>query len=315
MGRTRWSRVTTLVAALALIAAACGDDGGSGGDGASATTVPPTSIPDESDGGDADGSDDDAGATTTAAPEPLTASWRGVTEDTIRLGFIFTDFDSLREQGFVSIDPGDPEFVVEALVEDVNSRGGINGRMIEPYIEFVLPIGTTAAEESCLRLAEDHEVFAVVGAFGGLAIEANRCLGALNGIVQVGGGPSAAQVADAGVPWISARMAAERRLPATVELMDREGLIGERVAVAVTASQQPLADDLVVPALGALGHEVVEYAVSGSEDVGDTANARDEWTCSPSASTSPTSTPWCSSRRSPRPEPMRCCSAASPVRS
>jgi len=259
-------RSLAIIAALTLVAAACGDDGSAGADPTTTTTTMPVDDPGEGDG-----------TTTTTGPAELTASWRGVSEDTIRLGFIFTDYEQLSDLGFVDIDPGDPELVVNALVEDLNAHGGIHGRRVEAHVEFVLPIGTTDAEEACISPVEDHEVFAVVGSFGGLAIEANRCFTELNGVVQIGGGPSAAQLEVATVPWLSSRMSADRRYVGTVELMDREGLIGSSVAVAVTASQKDFADDLVIPALDDLGHEVVEYAVSGSEDVGDTANARDEW--------------------------------------
>jgi hypothetical protein len=60
-------------------------------------------------------------ATTTATSTteaPLTASFRGVTQDTIHLGL-------------VDINWGKFQLAVYGFVEDVNARGGINRRLVE----------------------------------------------------------------------------------------------------------------------------------------------------------------------------------------
>ncbi len=224
---------------LALVAAACAGD-----DADTTTAEPPSTSTASSTTVPVDGS-----TTSSTEPVALTASWTGVTEDTIRLGVVTIDYAQLREPGFVAIDPGDPQVVLDAYVAELNGRGGILGRRVEAHLETVLPIGTTEAEEACLRLTEDLEVFAVLGAFEGLAQEANPCITDLHETIQVGGAPTPEQLDRARAPWISDRMGAERRMTGAVALMDDADLFGERIAVAAVADEQRLAEHLVIAEL------------------------------------------------------------------
>ena len=64
----------------------------------------------------------------TEEPEPeipLTATWRGVTADTITIGVTYLDADLLVELGFSPATWGDQELQIQALVDDINDRGGI----------------------------------------------------------------------------------------------------------------------------------------------------------------------------------------------
>jgi hypothetical protein len=92
------ARLTSDALALALVAAACGDDGAGG--------PAPTSSPSAPDP-----------TTTVAAP---TASFRGVTEDTIRVGVMAVDYEALASIGVVgSADVSEVEYrtIVEAFGE------------------------------------------------------------------------------------------------------------------------------------------------------------------------------------------------------
>ena len=191
--RRRWSAWTlAVILAFALIAASCGDDGtdaDAGGDTTS-TAVPDDPAPDDT------APDGTAPAdSTTTAPVELTASWTGVTEEVIRLGFTTTDLVRLREMGLVDIDRGDPQVALDALIADVNARGGIHGRMLEAYLEVIVPVDATAADEACVRMTEDIGVFAVLGPFVGPNSDLNPCINSRNATIIVGGQPNAEQLA------------------------------------------------------------------------------------------------------------------------
>jgi hypothetical protein len=274
----------SLALALALFAAACGsdDDGGDvATDESSTTTSEATEDPTE------EAAEASTTTTTEAAPEEestttttevaeLTASWQGVTEDTIELGFILPDYDQLRELGLVDINTGDQQLTVDTLVADLNSRGGILGRQISGTLETVFPLGLAEAEAACVLFTEDIGVFTVIGEFSGPAADANVCFTDLAETIMVGGQPSPEQLEQAKVAWISSNLSAERRLKGAIELMDADGLIGDRVAVAMDASEQDLGDDIVIADLEERGYEVVTRVVQDVPPT-DTVAAEEQW--------------------------------------
>ena len=90
------------------------------------------------------------------------ASTPGVTASSIRLGFIYPDTSNL-PAGFKLPDTGDLVGQAKAFVDNLNQRGGINGRTVElkPY-KFNLTDGLTGMRAKCLQATEDDKVFAVV---------------------------------------------------------------------------------------------------------------------------------------------------------
>jgi ABC-type branched-subunit amino acid transport system substrate-binding protein len=71
--------------------------------------------------------------------------------------------------GFADIDPGDSKAMAQTVVEDINTRGGIAGRKIEPvYFPFDVTASTAPGggdaenQKACSAFTEDTKVFAVV---------------------------------------------------------------------------------------------------------------------------------------------------------
>lgn len=158
MGRRPRHLLIAVVAAIALFAAACGDDGDAAVEPVDDTTTTSTvtAAPDDS------APDPDGGTTSTTTAAPLTASYRGVTEDSIKVGILLFDLDAILALG-VDVGYGDHQAHYQLVIEEINARGGILGRAIEPVYRLVSPVDAAAADLACAEFTEDEEVFAVLG--------------------------------------------------------------------------------------------------------------------------------------------------------
>src|SRR5689334_10369549 len=120
MGGRRWVPAALLAGAL-LVGCTAGDDTGEGAD---ATDETPGSTP------------------VPTGPSP------GVTDDSVKVGITYVDLEALGD--IVTLDHGDYEVAYNAVIDDINADGGVNGRTIEPVFAPINPIGTDSADASCL---------------------------------------------------------------------------------------------------------------------------------------------------------------------
>ena len=90
-------------------------------------------------------------------------SGQGVTPTSIKLGITYLDAAAVKNM--VNIDPGNYQVAYTALIDQINAKGGINGRKIVPVFEPIDPIGTAPAATACTALTEDDKVFAAIGFF------------------------------------------------------------------------------------------------------------------------------------------------------
>ncbi|MDH3755616.1 MAG: ABC transporter substrate-binding protein [Acidimicrobiia bacterium] len=254
-GMSRVLRLVALLAVLVMIGAACtssssddesGDD--EPGDTAADDSVaddpaaddPAADDPAADDGaagdpaaGDADADDAAADDTTddTGGGE-LTASARGVTPESVFIGVSMLDFEFLVESNLAPQGWGDQQLVYQTYIDDLNARGGINGRMVEAIYEFYSPLGTTEAEAACVALTEDNEVFAVLGGFLGPSEPANTCITGTQETILIGGRQTAERRAESNAPWFEIQASRDRRLDIFLSLLDSTGrLEGAQVAV------------------------------------------------------------------------------------
>lgn len=117
----RFTTLLALLLAFALLAAACGDD------------TAPDADPDVE----------------------LTASARGITEDTIRIGLAIPDVSQFSNTG-------DQVARYRVVADEINRNGGVIGRQIELVVTERTLTDTTGFDAACVQLTEDEEVFAVV---------------------------------------------------------------------------------------------------------------------------------------------------------
>jgi hypothetical protein len=187
----------------------------------------------------------------------------GVTADTIKLGFAYVDLEELAKTGIIKVDHGDYERVIEVLVDDLNARGGINGRKIQPFTVKYFPVGNDAQLAACAELTEDNGVFAVLGGFVG---DVNLCVTQQHSTILVGGlaGFNQDILAKARAPWATWGASDERNVAALVELLDTNGkLEGERIGVYAAANSPTV--DILVQALKDAGFEPVDVAKNDAQ--------------------------------------------------
>ena len=249
----RFRPVLALLLSSCLLAAACDDDDG--------TTDEPTSTSGAVTS--TSGGPDDT-STTTTEPVELTASFRGVTAETIKIGILAYDWDRLAALGveFGVSNSGDLGI---AALEAINDRGGIHGRMIEPVLAEFLPVGSTEADAACVELTEDEEVFLVVG------VALNEQILCFTDIHEtaaiVAAGMNDERLAKARAPYITLADDQAGRSAAFVDIMMEAGVLeGQRVGVIGSADVSETAFTAMVDAFRNAGFEPVEGLIGGNAD-------------------------------------------------
>lgn len=258
----RFRLLSVLLVVFALIAAACGDDGG--GDTATENTTTSTAAPDDTTAPGDTAPDDDPDTTTAPPPdvEPFD-SYRGVTADTITIGVTSADLDELRDLGLVDINNGDVPLIWDTLVNEINARGGVAGRQLEIVYREYNPVFTASADDACIELTQDNEVFIVMGGITGPAIDSVLCFVEQNAHMMIGGTHTPAHFPRREAPWVAIAMSAERRHQGTLALYQEMGLLEGKVATYDDSTEhESVTEDVVLPALADLGVDVVESFTS-----------------------------------------------------
>ena len=68
---------------------------------------------------------------------PAATSARGVTPTTVKVGIALVDYDCIKQ--FVDSIRVNQQQVYQAFIDDINAKGGINGRKIKPVYDTLLP--------------------------------------------------------------------------------------------------------------------------------------------------------------------------------
>jgi ABC-type branched-subunit amino acid transport system substrate-binding protein len=106
------------------------------------------------------------GSTVPARPSGLTATDRGVFPDRIKVGFLILDIATVGRLGVnVAIDPEQQQAAMQSYVDDINARGGIHGRKIDPVYRTYDVVSEDDQRAACLHVARDQKVFAVIIGF------------------------------------------------------------------------------------------------------------------------------------------------------
>lgn len=95
-----------------------------------------------------------------------TASDTGITRDTISLGVLIPSDNSSEAGGSFSDVIGDPKKQWQAYVDELNAKGGINGRRVVPVYREYDGLDLDAQRAACVFLTEQAKVFAIVNSGG-----------------------------------------------------------------------------------------------------------------------------------------------------
>jgi len=116
-----------------------------------------------------------AGRAASAGGAPLTASDRGVSPTTIKVGALLLDIATVGRLGVaVAIDPAQQQAAFQAFADDLNARGGINGRKVEMVYRAFDVTDRNDQIAACRELTQEKQVFAVLAGFN--TVDPNVCL-------------------------------------------------------------------------------------------------------------------------------------------
>jgi ABC-type branched-subunit amino acid transport system substrate-binding protein len=177
------------------------------------------------------------------------ADGQGVTADTIKVGLVQVDYGCIKD--FVDFNRGDQEEIYRVFIDDLNARGGINGRKVEPVYRDFCPIGNAQALATCTSFTEDDKVFAVVGVFIDQSGDAQLCIAKNHQTVEIIHNVSQSWIDEAPKGLLlTPNITTDRRLSVILDLLARnKTLAGKKVAVLTQQDSKDRVDDIVTPAL------------------------------------------------------------------
>jgi ABC-type branched-subunit amino acid transport system substrate-binding protein len=180
------------------------------------------------------------GASTASTP----AGTNGVTKGEIKIGITYPDLDAIRS--VTNTNHGDYEKSYRAVIEDLNKKGGIDGRKVVPVFAKINPLGTVPAQEACVKLTEDEKVFAAMSFFNA---DAPLCFVSSHDTPILGGQTTPQYLEQAKAPWVTLESGAELG-PRQIDALATAGALkGKLGIVAIATEQQSQLDDVVLPAL------------------------------------------------------------------
>ena len=200
----------------------------------------------------------------------------GVTDTTVKIGFIVNEGGDEQFAGFYEAAGQQPNFLygdekrqAQALVDDLNRRGGIAGRKVEAVIVGTGVFGAGYAQ-ACAHLVEDERVFAAITsetvALGRFAELANCFAGRRTPLLTTPLINGDERFLEEVSPWYRtpSTLADDRLWRILVPELQRQGYFdpGARVGLVVTIDprMKRLAEEVVKPELAKIGVSVAaEY--------------------------------------------------------
>lgn len=202
-------------------------------------------------------SGDNAGATSSTAPVS-TKLGQGVTADSIKLGITYVDLAAIRN--VVNIDQGDYPKAFNAVIDNVNAHGGVNGRKIVPVYAPINPLGTAPAAQACTKLTEDDKVFAVVGFF---QQPDTICYVKTHDTPIVGVSLTPDQAKQAKQPAFDMVLSPEHLADKAIPALAKQNVFaGHKVAVVGATADQSVMNNTIIPGLKKVGVNIVQTAIN-----------------------------------------------------
>jgi hypothetical protein len=188
---------------------------------------------------------------------PITGPAPGVTADAIKIGISYVDTEALKKVG-LDFNLGDHKAVYQALADDINKNGGINGRKLQLEFAAIDPSNPQSAEEACVKMTDDDHVFVALGFF---LADAVICPMSTHSTAVIGGDITADRQSKAKAPWISPA-ADDQVLKQVLSAFKDKGALSGKVAIYSYVTDKATVDSIVVPGLKDLGITPVDVAAA-----------------------------------------------------
>jgi ABC-type branched-subunit amino acid transport system substrate-binding protein len=200
----------------------------------------------------------------------LTATDRGVTAKTVKVGFTALDTGGLGKVGVgigVTVEQQRAAWI--AYAKEINARGGLNGRAIQPVVVSYDPLDENTQRSACLQLTQDEKVFAVVGGFN--RPSAVSCVVRENQTPLFSGYPATSDeiFQQAGSRFVTMYPRASRMMATTVAALDNAGkLKGRTIGILNQQANDPGAKTSAAleAAIKARGYSVKRRADLAADD-------------------------------------------------
>ena len=207
-----------------------------------------------------------AATPTTAAPAassaPLRATDQGVTATSIKVAFLLLDLGQTGRIGVntTGVNPRQQQQAIEAYVKDINDRGGIGGRKIEPFFKVFDVTNREDQLAACLAATEDAKAFAVI-AMPGYANDAVLCVTEQHRtpLIVTGQAVSREFYNRSQGRLVTMASAGDRLMRNWASELDRAGHLKGRtlgILTSETKNARDTVDGVLVPALKEAGHKV-----------------------------------------------------------
>jgi ABC-type branched-subunit amino acid transport system substrate-binding protein len=98
----------------------------------------------------------------------------GVTANSIKVGITLVNFDCIKP--YTNLIRLGQQAVYAAFIKDINDKGGIAGKKIDPIYKTYCPITNGPLLALCTSLTQDDHVFAVLGTFFDSTGDAQTCI-------------------------------------------------------------------------------------------------------------------------------------------
>ena len=184
-----------------------------------------------------------------------------MTDSTIKVGVALVDFKCI--EPYIQTTRVDEYKVYDAFINDVNAKGGIQGRKIVPDFRTFCPIVPAPALSLCTQFTEDDHVFAVIGDFVDLTGQAQPCIAKQHHTVLITIDLTQSIVDSAPHGMIlTFDTLQERTVAITLQLLTRQHTLdGKKVAVLGEATTEKSVKTVLVPGLKKMGVNLGSTAI------------------------------------------------------
>ncbi len=190
----------------------------------------------------------------TAHAAQNTALGQGVTATGIKVGVMMIDFNCLKDV-YDTTRP-DQQQAYQIYFDDINAKGGVNGRRLIPVYQTYCPPPLNATQElaACTSLTEDHHVFAVIGTFYDPTGDAQLCFTKRHKTIVIADGLTDALAEQTPGLMLTPDISPERRTNVIMSLLERQGTLrGKTVGTISDTANRARVTKVVDPALQRLG--------------------------------------------------------------